>query len=181
MPTNTVDGVRWLKRSAEDGWPKSEFSLATYYFNGTYPFQKDIAEALKWLSLAAAHDHAEAQYILAYRLFNGIDAPKNSDGAIRLWRRAAELGYAKAQGDLGYAIETGYAETSDLAEACMWHKLAADQGIARAKVNLAKLIPRLSSKQYQEAMRRVDLFRPQSTPRLDPVMPSPEGLLTPSN
>ena len=61
---------------------------------------------------------------------------KNYTEAVRLYRIAAEQGYADAQCNLGYCYETGLGVEKDPKEAVKWYRKAAEQGFARAQYNL---------------------------------------------
>jgi TPR repeat protein len=169
IPQDFEQGKQWLERSGESGWPKAEFVLSELYFAGKPPFSKDEVEGLKWLRQAAEHDHLEAQWGLGMRLMKGIGVAQDSAEAMKWWYRAAEYGNAKAQGALGYALENHDAGKIDLVEACMWDQLAANQGLATSKINLERVVAKLSDEQHQEAMHRVDDFRPKPVVVLNPV------------
>ena len=55
---------------------------------------------------------------------------------VRLYRLAAERGYAKAQSNLGLMYRNGQGVTQDDKEAVRWLRLAAAQGVAKAQYNL---------------------------------------------
>ena len=59
--------------------------------------------------------------------------------AVRLYRLAADKGFAKAQGWLGFMYETGIGVPIDYAEAGRWYRRAADQGNAGARSSLDKI------------------------------------------
>ena len=61
---------------------------------------------------------------------------KNYTEAVRLYRIAAEQGYADAQCNLGYCYERGLGVEKDPKEAVKWYRKAAEQGFARAQYNL---------------------------------------------
>jgi TPR repeat protein len=166
---NIKQGAEWLIRSAEAGWPRAEFKLATFYLNGVTPFPKDVTQGEIWLERAAEHGNLEAQFTLGTRLMNGTRETRNPMEAVKWWRSAAEHGYAKAQNDLGYAIEKGDAGKTDLVEACMWFLLASKGGVGQAQANLADLSSNLTVEQYKEASQRVQEFHPQSVPFINPV------------
>lgn len=160
----------WLERSAEGGWPKSEYVLSQALGAGWPGFETNAAASQKWLERAAAHGDFDAQCMLAIRLIQGELVKKDSAQALRWWRWAAERGWGTAQNDLGYAIETGEAGQADLVEACMWFQLAAKNGIARADINLSNLSARLTPAELAEASRRTAAFQVKPVPELRPVV-----------
>ena len=61
---------------------------------------------------------------------------KNYTEAVRLYRIAAEQGYADAQNNLGYCCERGLGVEKNLTEAVKWYRKAAEQGQVNAQHNL---------------------------------------------
>ena len=55
---------------------------------------------------------------------------------VRLYRLAAERGYAKAQSNLGLMYRNGQGVTQDYKEAVKWYRLAAEQSDAWSQTNL---------------------------------------------
>jgi TPR repeat protein len=174
VPQNIPEAIRWLRKSAEGGWPEAELVLGGYYVTGTNGLPQDEKEGLKWQQRAAAHGNPQAQFIIGMRLLQGNGLGKDPAQAIRMLREAAEHGDSLAQGSLGYAIEIGEAGKIDLVEACMWDQLSANQGVPAAKVNLQKLLPRLNEAQQSEALRRAQAFTPKPVDQVNPVR-SDEG------
>ena len=170
-------GAKWLLRSANEGWPRSEFFLASLYFNGQRGFQTNQSEGLRWLRKAVEHNSLEAQEALALRLIQGVGVNRDVAEALKLWRRAAEFGHANSQSGLGYALETEMGSKADLVEVCMWYELAMRQGLQGSQVNFSKLSPRMTEEQRQEALRRAGQFRAKSLPVLNPVVATAEELL----
>ena len=64
---------------------------------------------------------------------------KNPAEGIRWWTKAAENGYAKAQGALGFRYEQGRGVPQDYAKAAKWYRMAAEQGNAQANFRLGLL------------------------------------------
>ena len=75
--------------------------------------------------------------------------------AVKLFRKAAEQGYANAQTSLGWMYENGYGVTKDYGEAVRWYRKAAEQGEATAQNTLAIMYQYGSgvTKDYGEAVR----------------------------
>ena len=69
---------------------------------------------------------------------DGVEAynAKNYTEAVRLYRIAAEQGYADAQNYLGYCCERGLGVEKDPKEAVKWYRKAAEQGQVNAQYNL---------------------------------------------
>lgn len=61
-------------------------------------------------------------------------------GAVRLYRQAAQAGYAPAQNNLAAMYEEGLGVVLDLGEAAHWYRLAATQGEAHAQHSLGEML-----------------------------------------
>lgn len=85
----------------------------------TAPAPEDIAQANEW-----------------YRLAEIYWEQKSYEQAVGLYRKAAELGHAKAQNSLGICYFNGQGVAADYREATRWYRKAAEQGYAYAQSNL---------------------------------------------
>lgn len=133
VPKNEAEGVKWLRKSAEQGNADGEFWLGAAYYSGT-GIAKDTTEALRWYRKAGDKGNAAAQYNLgqAYNLGNGVE--KDTAEAARWWQKAAEQGLAKAQYNLGLAYQDGIGVPKDNLQAYFWIAVAAtslDQGFVK--------------------------------------------------
>lgn len=61
---------------------------------------------------------------------------QNYTEAVKWWRKAAQMGHARAQNGLGVCYYNGYGVTKDETEAAKWYLKAAEQGYAQAQYNL---------------------------------------------
>jgi len=61
-------------------------------------------------------------------------------GAVRLYRQAAQKGYAPAQNNLGAMYEYGLGVVADLSEASLWYQRAAEQGESHAQHSLGEML-----------------------------------------
>jgi hypothetical protein len=92
------------------------------------------------LQTGAENGIPEAQRWLGFSYCCGSHGlPVNQELAVKWWRRASEVGYAKAQIQLGAQYESGLGVPQDYAEAAKWYRLAAEQGHDQAQFNLGKL------------------------------------------
>jgi len=83
--------------------------------------------------------------------------------------------HASAQSALGFAIQNGDISATDLVESAMWNRLAESQSnnadvLRRTKVNLSKVLPRLTSDQQLEVARRVKNFQALPATNTDPMI-----------
>lgn len=77
-------------------------------------------------------DEGEELYQSARRCL----AEKDAEGAAMFYKRAAEIGHARAQCSYGKCLYTGKGTEKDFAEAFRWFKKAADQNLNIAQYNL---------------------------------------------
>ena len=61
-------------------------------------------------------------------------------GALRLYRQAADAGYAPAQNNLAAMYEEGLGVAASLAEAARWYRIAAEQGEPHAQHSLGMML-----------------------------------------
>jgi len=133
VPKDEAEGVKWLRKSAEQGNADGEFWFGAAYDSGN-GVAKDRAEALRWYRKAGDQGNAAAQYNLgqAYNLGNGVE--KDTAEAARWWQKAAEQGLAKAQYNLGMTYRAGAGVEKDNVQAYFWIAIAAtslEQGFVK--------------------------------------------------
>jgi len=123
-----------LKSLAENDEPEAQFLLGYLYFTNADVTKE---QSLDWMRRAAAQDHPEAYYYL-FRSSDWVHfTPPIDTQGCQLLRKAAELGSAEAQRDLGcyYAIgDSGLPKNK--VKSRKWYTLAAKQGHVDAQYNL---------------------------------------------
>ena len=148
-----AEGVKWLRKAAEQGHPEAQIELAKCYLRGE-GVKSDANEAFKWGKKAAESGNARAMYEFYQYLSHDEE----------MLRKAAEMGYAEAQRTLGFMYRYGSkGYPLDPAEAVKWYTLAAAQGDREAEKSLDKLKDVISAQeeaaqgdaetQYQMAVR----------------------------
>jgi TPR repeat protein len=63
MVKNHQPGLKWLRRAAYRGDPKTQYNLGRAYANGHF-MRKNYAKAQKWLLKASIKGHAKASRLL---------------------------------------------------------------------------------------------------------------------
>jgi TPR repeat protein len=174
---NCETGNEWLKKAADNGWSRAEFTLFQTYYNGYAPakncppYPQDKVEAIKWLRRAADHGDHQAQSMLAVMLIRGNDMEQNKSEAEKLLRNAAEHGSDVGQNDLGFTILNGDIISTNPVEAAMWFRLAVSHStdtnvVRRGYFNLAKAMSRLTVDQQNEAEKCAANFQPVPVPEI---------------
>ena len=130
-----------LRRAANAGDAIAMSNLAGCYKVGTGGVGVDLVEAFRWSRRAVEvpAPSAKSYFNLAVCYVAGHGTPKNSVEAVRLYKIAAEMGYASAQFNYGLRLQRGDGTPCNPVEAFSWLKRAADAGLAQAqcKVGLA--------------------------------------------
>jgi len=131
---STGDGIQkdsakaatWFQRAAEAGDATAQLNLAALYHRGE-GLPQDDTQATLWLTKAADQDLLPAMLELA-RWDLGAEHGSNVDAAIGWLRKAAELGNATAQAELGDIFADQKLGHVDYSQAVIWYRKAADQG-----------------------------------------------------
>jgi Sel1 repeat-containing protein len=132
VPKDSVEAVRWYRKSAEQGNAKGQYSLGYMYHEG-YGVPQDFAEATRWWRKAAEQGDAKAQDGLGFAYNRGEGVAQDYAEAVRWYRKSAEQDYANAEYDLGYMYYYGHGVPQDRVEANRLFREAAAQGNERAK------------------------------------------------
>jgi uncharacterized protein len=107
------------------------FFTASPFLYGQQKVKADssIAEALKNLAMPS---DAKSLYDLGVFL----ESTQSHAEAVECYRKAAELGFAAAQNNLGFCYQEGATVPRNYAEAVKWYRKAAAQGFAAGQNNL---------------------------------------------
>lgn len=117
-------------RLAEAGMPEAQHVLMRFYQERNEP------QMYHWAQLASAQNSAEAQYCLAYR----HSLKPDFESAFKLYRQAAEQGFAPAHWQLGKMYYRGIGMKADPAQAEIHLRQAAEAGFIAAQVMLGDLL-----------------------------------------
>ena len=90
-----------------------------------------------------------------YQLGLSCDEKEDYEQAVKYFKRAAELGHASAQFNLGCCYDEGEGVTQNYYEAVKWYRKAAEQGNADAQLNLGNCYDNGEGvpQDYQEAIK----------------------------
>jgi TPR repeat protein len=125
---------------------------------------KDFATARKHWASSVADGDLSAQNNLGYLLYYGLGGERDTEGAVRLWRKAATAGHPEALWHLGDAYQDGDALPQSHVEAYAWYRCAVataeagsegedgsvEQAIANdARKSLEKLLGQLSRDEFE--------------------------------
>lgn len=124
-----TEAAQWERRAAELGHAPSQHALGRASERAG-----DLAGARHWLGRAAAQDHIHSLNRLADLLRKSGPGDRTADlsEALRLSKRAAELGSAEALADVAGMYRSGDAVAKDPAKAFALYRQAAETGYAYA-------------------------------------------------
>ena len=124
-----------LRRAANAGDADAMSNLASCFKVGAGGVDVDFDEAFRWYKrvVEVPGPSAVAYFNLAQCYYFGRGTPKDSIEAVRLYKIAAEMGFADAQFDLGICLQHGDGTPCNPVEAFTWQKRAADAGHAAAQ------------------------------------------------
>lgn len=131
VPVDLVEGAKWFRRSAADGYATSLERLKLAYVLKKPP--EDSAEVVEWYRIGAEEGISIAQFNLGVMYANGQGVPENDAEAVKWFRLAAEQGDALAQDNLGVMYGDGRGVPQNNLRAYVWSSVAAAQGHENAR------------------------------------------------
>ena len=123
---------------AEEGKLWAQYQLGGRYLYGLYGFDKNVAEGVRYIRMAAEGGYVEAKYSLGIMHYEGKGVSQDYNIALDWFRQAADEGNALAQKRMGYMYYNGEGVDKDYKEALIWYKKAADQGFDKAQYEIGK-------------------------------------------
>ena len=127
-----IESLHWFRKAAEQGSVRAQFALGLSYLKMCANQQQGLAESTKWFRLSAERGFEPARSILKLLHADEPDDGGAPEDAAESLRRAAELGDAEAQYELGERYFNGDGVERDYVEAVKWFRKAADQGDSNA-------------------------------------------------
>ncbi|MGP5494960.1 tetratricopeptide repeat protein [Psychrobacter celer] len=123
----------------EKGSLEAKVNLGELYREGGFGIEQDYDKALYWYQLGIADEPDRA--------YNGLSLVYIDKGeyeqAYSYVVKAANLGYAEAQYNLGYYYDSGTYVDQDNKKAKYWYEKAAEKGYASAQKNLDILLEKM--------------------------------------
>lgn len=91
LKENSVEAAKWFRRSASQGYPRSEYNMGMIYSRGE-GVPKSSGEAVKWYRMAAEQGYVRAQRKLGDLYAQGEGVPRNYVLAYMWYNLAAAAG-----------------------------------------------------------------------------------------
>ncbi|HEY4941955.1 MAG TPA: TetR family transcriptional regulator [Rhizomicrobium sp.] len=126
-----------LSARALSGDAAAQLQVGMRYLNAT---PKNVAEAMRWVTLAAVHGQPVAQYLLG--TLDAQGTPADAAKALQWYEAAALQGNRKAMHALAVAYAEGLGTAKSPSEAVRWFSRAAGFGYVDSQFNLAVLYER---------------------------------------
>ena len=127
-------GCGEFKKGFKKGFERSK-KAAQKQKEAENPLPKDTPS----LKALAEEGDAKAEYWLGYNYSIGFGTPKDSEEALKWYRKAAEQGHADAQNVLGHAYKRGKGVEQNYTEALQWYLKSAEQGNRLAQFWLGEI------------------------------------------
>lgn len=141
IPRNDASARRWFGQAAKLGHPGGQSQFGYMLYHGLGGAADPIA-AMPWLKKAADQGDAYGQALYGFfTLSNEVKANSNvqDPAAVAMLVKAADAGQLIAQAYLGGSVyRLGAGAPVDRDKAAHYSLLAADQGLARAQVDLGR-------------------------------------------
>ena len=173
-PQNHREGVRWLRRAAEQEHAEAQEFLGNMYLSGE-GVPLDRTEAVKWYREAADGEHPAAQLTLGNRYATGRGVHQDYQEARKWYWKAAALQEVEALERLGDMYATGEGvQRVDYVQAYAWYILLAGfelAGFERVKGAIEKrdrLREKMTDGQVTEARALVAELRERLTDESSP-------------
>lgn len=112
-------------------WPEISKLLFEYQMS-----KKDVSDIFNKYITSANHGDVLSQTIVGYIYENGIGMDRNTEEAVKWYRKAADQGYAAAQMELATCYSLGLGLPKNNTESIRLTRLAADQNYAPAQNQL---------------------------------------------
>src|SRR6185369_676436 len=152
LKRDPLAAFRLYREAAVQGSPDGLYNLARSYDLGVGTAANQ-AQAERFYKEAAKFGSEEAKRAIALRMQAQTVMPgdkifeqgiaehkaKNIEGAVKLFRQAAEMGNSRAQVQMGYQYEFGQGVPKDYAQAFQWYAKAAAQGNSVGQKNLGQM------------------------------------------
>lgn len=96
LKQNSIEAAKWFRKSASQGYPRSEYNMGMIYSRGE-GVPKSLGESLRWYRKAANQGYVRAQRKLGAFYAEGVGVPRNYAQAYMWYNLAAAAGDSEAR------------------------------------------------------------------------------------
>ena len=130
-----------LEHAASLGSAQAAFEIGNRYFYGLNDEAVSVEKGLSWLDRAGEMNHLRAIHFLGVTYTNGYQGVKIDKAlANEYLRKAAKLGFASSQNNLGWHYYAGIGVEKSLSEAIYWITRSVEQGEPFAYDSLGEIL-----------------------------------------
>ena len=146
IPQDSVEGLQWMEKAAENGHFMSQIEMGDYYLN-----KMDTINAIKFYTLAYQLSHEKPDYIWKFRYqlylvqavknlaifhYNGNGTPRDVKTAISYWHDATDWNDAESAYYVGTLYMEGTEIEQDIPLGFRYMRFAANNGYVDAQAYL---------------------------------------------
>ena len=128
-PQGLERAVSYYEKAARAGLADAQYAMAEVYRSGMAGRAADLAQAKRWLELAAAQNHDTAQIELGTMLIEGEGGARDEKAGFSWLMRAAAAGNPAAQNRVAKLYRAGIGVEPDRVSAASWYLRARRAGL----------------------------------------------------
>ncbi len=149
--------VSYYQRAAEAGLADAQYAMSQIYANGAGGKKQDLAQARRWLALAARQNFDTAQLDLATWLVEGRGGPRDLKAGFGWMKRAAQGGNVAAQNRLAKLYMGGIGTDPNATDAAAWYFVARRRGLTDPEME--DYLRGLTEDELKSALERANRLR----------------------
>jgi TPR repeat protein len=156
-PDGFSKALPYYEKAATTGLPDAQYAMAQIFASGVAGKKQDLAEARRYLLLAAKQGFDTAQLDLGTWMVEGRGGPRDAKGGFVWLKQAAEGGNVAAMNRLAKLYMNGIGTEPNSIDAAAWYFLARRAGLS--DFEMADFLDGLTTEQTKAALERANRLR----------------------
>lgn len=156
-PLGFSKALPYYEKAAATGLPDAQYAMAQIFASGVSGKKQDLAEARRYLLLAAKQGFDTAQLDLGTWMVDGRGGPRDAKGGFVWLKQAAEGGNVAAMNRVAKLYMNGIGVEPDPIDAAAWYFLARRAGLN--DFEMADFLDGLTTGQTKAALERANRLR----------------------
>lgn len=156
-PGGFTKALPFYEKAAATGLPDAQYAMSQIYASGIAGRKQDLAEARKYLLLAAKQGYDTAQLDLGTWLVDGRGGERNATEGFVWLKRAAEGGNVAAMNRLAKLYMNGIGTEPNSIDAAAWYLLARRAGLN--DFEMSDFMQGLTTDETKKALERMNRLR----------------------
>jgi len=156
-PAGLAKALPYYEKAATTGLPDAQYAMAQIFASGIAGKKKDLAEARRYLLLAAKQGFDTAQLDLGTWMVEGRGGPRDAKGGFVWLKQAAEGGNVAAMNRLAKLYMNGIGTEPNSIDAAAWYFLARRAGLS--DFEMADFLDGLTTDETKTALERANRLR----------------------